>query len=70
MVAAGATSPNRPAAPTRIPSRWRATLADIQRDAFEDLHDTYVHNRTFWATLEDVALHLDGLGLRPPTMRA
>jgi len=69
-IAATFTPAVRANAVPRIVKRWRTTLADIQLDAFEDLHETYLHNRTFWATLEEVALHLDGLALRPPTMRA
>jgi hypothetical protein len=69
-IAATFTPAVRAHAVPRIVRQWRSALADIERNAFEDLHDTYVHNRTFWATLENVALHLDGLSLRPPTMRA
>lgn len=69
-IAATFTPAIRANAVPRIVKRWRATLADIERDAFEDLHDTYIHNREFWATLESLALYLDGMALRPPTMRA
>ena len=54
----------------RIVNQWRVTLADIQRDALDDLPSTYVGNRTFWAALEAVAVYLDNLALRPPTSRA
>lgn len=69
-IAATFTPAVRTNAAARIVRRWRTTLADIERDALADLQDTYVHNRSFWATLEDVAVHLDGLSLRPPAMRA
>ena len=69
-IAAAFTPAIRANAAPRVVKRWRAMLADIQRDAFVDLHDTYVGNRAFWATLEAVAVYLDNLALRPPTMRA
>jgi len=69
-IAATFTPAIRANATPRILTRWRATLADIQRDALDDLRDTYPNNREFWATLEEVALYLDGLALRPPPMRA
>jgi hypothetical protein len=50
--------------------RWRDVLAELQRDAYADLHRTYSGNRPFWSTLESVALFLDGIGLRPPAERA
>ena len=68
-IAATFTPAIRANAAPRVVKRWRGTLADIER-ALADLRDTYVHNRSFWATLEDVAVHLDGLSLRPPPMRA
>lgn len=69
-IAATFTPAVRANAAPRIVRRWRTTLADIERDALADLRDTYVHNRSFWATLEAVAVHLDELALRPPAPRA
>ena len=69
-IAAAFTPAIRANAAPRVVKRWRAMLADIQRDALADLHDTYVGNRAFWATLEAVAVYLDNLALRPPTTRA
>ena len=69
-IAATFTPAIRANAAPKVVRRWRATLADIQRDALADLHDTYINNRTFWATLEAVAVYLDNLALRPPATRA
>ncbi len=69
-IAAAFTPAIRANAAPRVVTRWRAALADIQRDALSDLHATYIGNRTFWATLEAVAVYLDNLALRPPAMRA
>jgi len=69
-IAAAFTPAIRANAAPRVVTRWRAMLADIQRYAFADLHDTYIGNRTFWATLEAVVVYLDNLAIRPPTMRA
>ena len=69
-IAAAFTPAIRGNAAPSVARRWRRMLADIQRDALADLHDTYVHNRAFWGTLEAVAVYLDNLALRPPTMRA
>lgn len=69
-IAATFTPAIRANAAPKVVRRWRATLADIQRDALIDLHDTYINNRTFWATLEAVAVYLDNLALRPPATRA
>lgn len=46
--------------------RWRAALADLQRDGRPWLHHTYAGNRAFWSTLEAVSIVLDDLALRPP----
>ena len=69
-IAAAFTPAIRANAAPRVLQRWRAMLSDIQRDAIADLHETYVGNRAFWATLEAVAVYLDNLALRPPTTRA
>jgi hypothetical protein len=69
-IAAAFTPAIRTNAAPRVVTRWRGVLADIQHDALADLHDTYIGNRTFWATLEAVAVYLDNLALRPPAMRA
>ncbi len=69
-IAAAFTPAIRANAAPRVMRRWRTTLADIQRDALAELHDTYVGNRKFWATLEAVAVYLDNLALRPPATRA
>lgn len=69
-IAATFTPAIRANAAPKVVGRWRATLADIQRDALPDLHETYVNNRAFWATLEAAAVYLDNLALRPPAMRA
>lgn len=47
-------------------ARWRATLENLERDALTALHDTYADNRTFWATLEAVAVFLDDIAVTPP----
>jgi hypothetical protein len=47
--------------------RWRATLADLEREALRAPRDTYVENRTFWATLEAVAIFLDDVAVSPPS---
>ena len=69
-IAATLTPAIRANAAPKVVRRWRATLADIQRDALADLHDTYLNNRAFWATLKAVAVYLDNLGLRPLATRA
>ena len=69
-IAAAFTPAIRANASPRVVNRWRSTLADIQRDALADLHDTYAGTRAFWATLEAVAVYLDNLALRPPAARA
>lgn len=46
--------------------RWRATLDELQTDALTDPHATYAGNRSFWASLEVVAVALDDLIVRPP----
>ena len=46
--------------------RWRATLADLQRDALPSPHDTYVGNATFWASFESAAIFLDDIAVMPP----
>jgi hypothetical protein len=46
-IAAAFTPAIRANAAPRVVNRWRATLADIQRDALADLHDTYAGNRAF-----------------------
>ena len=69
-IAATFTPAIRANAAPKVVRRWRAMLADIQRDALADLHDTYINNRTFWATLEAVAVYLDNLALRPAATRA
>ena len=69
-IAATLTPAIRANAAPKVVRRWRATLADIQRDALADLYETYVNNRAFWATLEAVAVYLDNLALRPPATRA
>jgi hypothetical protein len=47
--------------------RWRATLADLERDALRAPGETYAENRTFWATLEVVAVYLDDIMVSPPS---
>lgn len=68
-IAATFTPAVRANATQRIVRRWRATLACIERDGLAELHDTYAHNRGFWATLEEVAVHLDEFSVRPPGIR-
>lgn len=50
--------------------RWRGIIADIQQEALPRLCCVYRHNRSFWATLEACALHLDDLALCPPAQGA
>ena len=47
--------------------RWRATLADLQREALPAARDTYSENRTFWSTFESVAIFLDDVAVSPPS---
>jgi hypothetical protein len=42
--------------------RWRATLADLERDALVAAHKTYPENHTFWDSLEMMAVLLDQVG--------
>ncbi len=46
--------------------RWRATLADLQRAALPAPRDTYPQNRSFWASIESVAVFLDDVAVAPP----
>lgn len=46
--------------------RWRATLADLERDALNSSHETYPENRTFWGSLEMSAVFLDDIAVVPP----
>ena len=46
--------------------RWRATLADLQREALAVPHDTYSENRSFWSTFEFVVVFLDDVAVTPP----
>ncbi len=50
-----------------IVRRWRATLADLQRLALPALSETYLENRTFWASLESTAIYLDDVAVAPPS---
>ncbi len=47
--------------------RWRATLADLQRDALPAAQDTYPENRTFWSSLESTVIYLDDIAVAPPS---
>ena len=47
--------------------RWRATLADLQRDALPAAQDTYLENRTFWASLEAATIYLDDIAVASPS---
>ena len=47
--------------------RWRATLADLQREALPAAHDTYAENRTFWASLEATVVYLDDVAVASPS---
>jgi len=47
--------------------RWRATLADLQREALPAARDTYSENRAFWSTFESVANFLDDVAVSPPS---
>ncbi|MBV8758190.1 MAG: hypothetical protein JO257_12965 [Deltaproteobacteria bacterium] len=49
-----------------ILSRWRATLADLEHEAVRSPHAPYAENRSFWRTLEVVAVFLDDLMIAPP----
>src|SRR5580704_19231587 len=46
--------------------RWRATRADLDREALTAPNEPYVENRTFWPTLEAAAVFLDDLMVEPP----
>jgi hypothetical protein len=50
-----------------IQMRWRATLADLEREALRAPRETYVENRTFWSSLEVVAIYLDDITVSPPS---
>ena len=69
-IAAAFTPAIRANAAPLVVRRWRATLADISARRLADLHDTYDHNRAFWATLEAVAVYLDNLGAPSAPRRA
>ncbi|MFT3695815.1 MAG: hypothetical protein QM831_21950 [Kofleriaceae bacterium] len=66
-IAATFTPAIRANASERVRRRWRTTLDDIARDASPTLDETYANNRSFWGTLEAVAVYLDNLALRPPS---
>ena len=71
MVIAAAFDPVvRAHALPRVLRRWRATLADLQRDGRPWLHHTYAGNRAFWSALEAASIFLDDLELRPPGQHA
>ena len=46
--------------------RWRAALADLQREALPAPHEIYAENRSLWSTLEIVVVFLDDLAIAPP----
>ena len=46
--------------------RWRATLADLERDALTAPHDTYSENRSFWSTFEFAVVFLDDVAVTSP----
>lgn len=46
--------------------RWRATLEDLEADALAAAHATYPSNRSFWSSLEVVAVFLDDVVVTPP----
>ncbi|MEP6866756.1 MAG: hypothetical protein ABJE66_39455, partial [Deltaproteobacteria bacterium] len=46
--------------------RWRAALADLQREALPAPHEIYSENRSFWSTLETVVVFLDDVTITPP----
>ena len=50
-----------------IARRWRATLADLEREALAAPRETYAENRTFWPTIESVSVFLDDVAVAPPT---
>src|SRR3984885_16199312 len=47
--------------------RWRKTLTDLERDALRAPRETHAENRTFWSTLEVVAVYLDDIMVSPPS---
>jgi hypothetical protein len=49
-----------------VVNRWLVTLADLEAVALAAPHATYAENRTFWATIEMVAVFLDDLAVEPP----
>ena len=49
-----------------IARRWRATLADLEREALTAPRETYAENRAFWPTLESVSVFLDDVAVAPP----
>ena len=46
--------------------RWRAALADLQRDGLAAAYETYPNNQTFWSTVESAAVFLDDVAVLPP----
>jgi hypothetical protein len=46
--------------------RWRATLADLEREAVAAPRATYSENRAFWSSVEAAAVFLDDMALTPP----
>lgn len=49
-----------------VQSRWHAALVDIEAEAVQSPHKTYFANRTFWSTLEAVAVFLDDVAVSAP----
>src|SRR5438445_12048259 len=46
--------------------RWRATLADLEREAMAAPRATYTENRRFWSSLEAAAVFLDDVAVSSP----
>jgi hypothetical protein len=47
--------------------RWRALLDELERDALASSRATYPNNRSFWASLEMVAVFLDDVAISAPS---
>ena len=65
-IAALFDGPIRDHASPGVLRRWRATLDDLEVSALTAPHATYAANRSFWTSLEVVAVFLDDMAVDPP----
>lgn len=68
-IATAFTPAIRASASPQVLRAWRTTLTDISRDGLPEPDTTYIHNRTFWRTLESVSLYLDDHAVPCPRQR-